>query len=645
MCYNCTVMKYTNLHGFKTIKPYIEYKLSLIKDKEPSYALLFELMHNDESNIMFERSKGMRIEKITYGEAKRKAEIYAANIKNRYPKLEQNSVIGIYLENSDTWMEIFWGILKAGFNPLLLNLRLSSVTLNKALKSVNCSIVIGENANLDVEVVSPEQLSKDLDLNLTNEFGDSIFVMSSGTTNNIKLCAYTAIEFFNIVKQAEYVIKSNPLVQKHYNGELKLLAFLPFYHIFGLVALYVWFGYFARTFVLLNDLSPQTIQITIRKHKVTHIFAVPLFWQKTYEAAIKTIKSRGEKTYNKFLKGMALADKYGDTPILGRFIKNAFKEVRENMFGDSVYFMITGGSHVDSRIISFFNNIGYHLTNGYGMSEIGISSFELSSKNKVVNSCSVGNPLPGVEYQINENGELLIKSCGSAHYILEGDKRIDVSGNWFNSHDLAEYKNGRYYLLGRSDDLVVSITGENLNPNIIEESLLVDDINGVCLIKDKDTGVPILLVSINRFMPKKKLDSITSKIKTLIQEYNLGNQIGKIDFVTSPFITGDEFKMNRKKIAEDYFKGTMLRYSFENDQEIEDEINKKVKEYFAETLNKEADEISLDKDFFLDEGGTSLDYFALIVKLQNDFGVSLIPNDENPLHTVRQISDYLRSNL
>ena len=89
----------------------------------------------------------------------------------------------------------------------------------------------------------------------------------------------------------------------------------------------------------------------------------------------------------------------------------------------------------------------------------------------------------------------------------------------------------------------------------------------------------------------------------------------------------------------------MLRYSFESDQEIEDEINKKVKEYFAETLNKEADEIGLDKDFFLDEGGTSLDYFALIVKLQNDFGISLIPNDENPLHTVRQISDYLRSNL
>lgn len=645
MCYNCTVMKYTNLHGFKTIKPYVEYKLSLLKDKTPSYSLLFELMHNDESNTMFERSKGVKIEKVTYGEAKRKAEIYAANIKNKYPKLKQNSVIGIYLDNSDTWMEIFWGILKAGFNPLLLNLRLSNITLNKALKSVNCSVVIGENVSLDAEVISPNELEKDLNINLSNDFGDAIFVMSSGTTNNIKLCAYTADEFFNIVKQAKYVIDGNPLAKKHYEGELKLLAFLPFYHIFGLVAVYTWFAYFARTFVLLNDLAPQTIQNTIRRHKVTHIFAVPLFWQKTYEAAIKTIKARGDKTYNKFLKGMRLMDKFGDTPILGSLLRNAFKEVRENMFGESVCFMITGGSHIDSRVISFFNNIGYHLTNGYGMSEVGISSFEMSLKKKVVKSCSVGNPLPGVEYQINENHELLIKSHSAAHYVIEGNNKVEVSGNWYNSHDLAEYRNGRYYLLGRNDDLVVSITGENLNPNIIEESLFVEDTNGVCLIKDESTGVPILLVSVNRFIPRKKLDNISTQIKTLIQENNLGNQIGKIDFVTSYFITGDEFKMNRKKIAEEYFKGTMLRYSFENDEEIEDEINKKVKDYFAIALNKKAEDIALDADFFLDEGGTSLDYFALIAKLQNDFGVSLISNEENPLHTVRQVSDYLRSHL
>ena len=32
----------------------------------------------------------------------------------------------------------------------------------------------------------------------------------------------------------------------------------------------------------LNDLSPSTIVNTIRRHKVTHVFAVPLFWEKVF---------------------------------------------------------------------------------------------------------------------------------------------------------------------------------------------------------------------------------------------------------------------------------------------------------------------------------------------------------------------------
>ena len=647
MCYNNPVMKYTNICGYRTLNQYVDYKLSLLKDKEPTYELLYELMFNDESNIMFERSRGVKIEKVTYGEAKKKVDLYAKNIKAKLHNLPKHAVVGIYLDNDETWIEIFWAILKAGFNPLLLNLRLSNEILNKVLKDTNCQVVIGkEDTKLNAEIVLPSDLVNENIEEQNYEFGEAIYVMSSGTTNNVKLCAYTAKEFFNIVKQARYVITNNPLAKKHYEGELKLLAFLPFYHIFGLVALYTWFSYFARTFVILNDLAPQTIQNTIRRHHVTHIFAVPLFWEKTYESAIKVIKSRGEKTYNKFLKGMNIADKIGDVPLLGKlFIKSAFKEVRQNLFGDSVYFMITGGSHIDKKVISFFNNIGYHLANGYGMSEIGITSFELSNKNKLLNSCSIGNPLPGVEYQTNEEHELLINSPCAASYVIEGEKKTDVANTWFNSHDLAEYKNGRYYLLGRSDDLVVSVTGENLNPNIVEELLFVEDTNGVCLIKDKETRVPVLLVSINKFLRKEKVDAISNKIKELINQNNLGNQIGKIDFVTEEFISGDEFKKNRKKIEDRYFSGDMLRYCFETSDELEDEINKTVKKYFAIALDKKAEDIALDADFFLDEGGTSLDYFALISKLQNDMGVNLVATDKNPLHTVRQVSDYLRSHL
>lgn len=638
-------MKYTNLQGYKTIKEYVDYKLSFLKDKELDFKDLYTLMFDNGANIMFESSRGVRIEKVTYLEAKQKADSYAYNIQKKLEGKHKGQAIGLYLENSDTWLEMFWAILKAGYCPLLLNLRLSNEILNNALKSLDAVMVIGENCHLDLPIYAPRDLSEKGEDIGDKDFANTIYVMSSGTSNSIKLCAYTGKEFFNIVKQAEYVINSNPIVKKHYNGELKLLTFLPFYHIFGLVAVYTWFAYFSRTFVKLNDLAPQTIQNTIKRHHVTHIFAVPLFWQKTYESVIKVVKGRGDKTYNKFLEGMKIASKIGDTPIIGKlFIKLAFKEIRENLFGDSPYFMITGGSHIDSRVITFFNNIGYHLANGYGMSEVGITSVELSNKHSLLNSCSIGKPLPGVEYQINENGELLIKSHSSANYVLENGQKTQVADTWFNSHDLASFENGVYHLLGRNDDLVVSITGENLNPNIIEEALYVDGVNDICLIKNQESQIPVLLVSVNRFSKKEKVEEISLKIKELISKNNLDSQIGKIDFVTTSFISENDFKKNRKRIAKEYFNGDMLRYSFENNEQ-EDELNIKVKEYFANALSKKSEEIPLDADFFLDEGGTSLDYFALIEMLQHDFGVDLVPSEENKLHTVREISDELRRKL
>ena len=60
--------------------------------------------------------------------------------------------------------------------------------------------------------------------------------------------------------------------------QLKQLAFLPFYHVFGLFAVYFWFTFFGRTLVFLRDYSADTILKTCRRHQVTHIFAVPMLW-------------------------------------------------------------------------------------------------------------------------------------------------------------------------------------------------------------------------------------------------------------------------------------------------------------------------------------------------------------------------------
>ena len=635
-------MKYTNLGEFKTIKKFIDDKLTRLSKIEYSFDALFPLMFENETNVFFEESTGYKIKKVTYKEAKENINLIAKNIRELVKNHSEAASIGIYLDNSHYWIEVFWGILKAGFKPLFMNMRLDNDSLENALKMTNAVLVISDTKSFSVKTVNVASLLKENSLELDNKFGTELFVMSSGTTNNIKICAYSAVEIINTIQKSEFIIGKSKLVQHHYDGELKLLAFLPFYHIFGFVANYLWFSFFSRTFVKLNDMNPTTIQNTILRHHVTHIFAVPLFWQKTYEAAIKEIKNKGEKTYNKFLKGIKLANK----PLIGPFIrKKAMKQVRDGLFGESISFMITGGSMINKDVLTFFNSIGYHLSNGYGMSEIGITSVELSNKLDILDSASIGIPLPGIEYKIDENNELSVKSNSLASYILCGDERIITKDKWFATHDLARYENGRYYLLGREDDLVVSITGENLNPNLIEEKLMVNNINSLCLINGRENKTPILLVSVNKYLKPELSKQVIEELKTKIKENNLDQQIGKIELIAEPFIKGDEFKVNRKRVEEDYFNGGLSIYSTKNvSNDEDDEISYRIKELFATALNKPVNEISSDSDFFLDEGGTSLDYFVIVGKIQDEFEVNIASGDNQP-HSVKDIVKCIKENL
>ncbi|MCR4911747.1 MAG: non-ribosomal peptide synthetase [Bacilli bacterium] len=635
-------MKYTNLGQFSSIKPYIEDKLSRLSNLDRSFDSLFNMMFENEPNILFEENTGFRIKRYTYGECKANVSIIAKNIKAKYPGAEYDSVIGLYLDNSHTWIETFWAILMCGFRPLLLNMRLSDDSLEYALDITNAAGIISKGKIFSCPTLLESDLYKENDQEVNTKFGEELFVMSSGTSENIKICAYSAEEIIKILLQSKEIILSSKRVQKFYDGELKLLAFLPFYHIFGFVANYLWFGFFARTFVKLNDLNPLTIQNTIRRHHVTHIFAVPLFWQKTYDAAIREIKNKGDKTYNKFLKGMKLASK----PLIGKLItKYAFKQVREQLFGESVNYMITGGSMIDKKVLTFFNSIGYHLSNGYGMSEIGITSVELSENHKTLNSASIGKPLPGLEYSINENGELLVKGDTLAKYIIENEEIHKRKDEPFLTHDLA-YKDGdRYYLQGRQDDLVVSITGENLNPNIIEEKLMIDNVISLCLINGRDNSLPILLVSISKYLSAEDANQLTKDLVIKITEHNLNSQIGKVVLVSEPFIGEDEFKINRKKLEEKYYSNALTLYVPKlNKDEFKDEISNKIRELFAKTMNRNINDIHMDTDFFLDIGGTSIDYAVMMAEIQETYNASL-SDSEKPLTTIQDISQYVKERL
>lgn len=637
------VVKIKDIGGFKRAGEYINYKLGMLESSDKSMSSLYKLMFSERENIMFEQSDGFRIKKTSYGEIFDCIEAICADLQRKI-NADRQSIVGIYMDNSPQWVVAFWAVLHCGFKPLLLNLRLSDAIIERVIVQNNVCAVISDGKIFSVNTIFFDNVEKSEALIEKCEFGREFFVMSSGTSS-VKLCAYSADELVQIIRDSSDLLKRNPIPKRHYNGNIKLLAFLPFYHIFGFVAVYLWFSFFARTFVCLRDYGPQTIVNTIKKHKVTHIFAVPMLWDKVYEQAISTIKSRGLK--DKFDKALQISNKLGNSLAGKVFASLAFKEVREKTFGESVRFLITGGSIIRPQVIGFFNGIGYHLANGYGMSEVGITSVELSNSRKKLNSCSIGKPLPSIEYKIDENGILEIRGKSLAKYICENGEKRYTNGDWFNTHDLCQKKGDCYYLNGREDDLIVSVSGENINPVAVEEVLLPKNANVVCLIAGKDSELPVLLTSVQKGLSREEAESVVKEIRKRMDENNLSAQIGKIYLTCDELITGNEFKLNRKRLKKDYLEGKISRIEFENDDVSgkRDELQEKIRGYFAIVLGKTEEQVGYETNFFLDEGGTSLDYFALIAKLQQDFRIDFPMSVDENLTTVAGMAEYIRERI
>ena len=326
-------------------------------------------------------------------------------------------------------------------------------------------------------------------------------------------------------------------------------------------------------------------------------------------------------------------------------IKNKkFKEIRDQLFGDSISFMITGGGHISEEVLTFFNSIGYRLANGYGLSEIGITSVELSDDPKVLNSGSIGHPLFGVMYKIKDD-DLIIKSIAQSRYVYEFGQVTKNDDKWYETRDIVKMIDGCYHIYGREDDLIISLTGENLNPDILEEKLVVENSSGVCLINSKNYDMPVLLVSINKFLSPEKANKVLEDVKNKINELNLTGQIGEVILVSEPLIREEEFKLNRKRVARDYYNGDLQLYSMEEVvEEEDDELSFNIKKLFAIALNKNVEEIHSKSDFFVDEGGTSLDYFVIVNKVNEEYGVNLSAS-EKPLSTVESIVNYIKSQL
>ena len=100
--------------------------------------------------------------------------------------------------------------------------------------------------------------------------------------------------------------------------------------------------------------------------------------------------------------------------------------------------------------------------------ENGISVIETYGSTETTGGCIYdGQPLEGVEIQINEGNLLRIKGAVLAHSYLNTTESLVDENGWYTTSDIAHFENEKIVIDGRNDDVFIS-GGENISLSSVE---------------------------------------------------------------------------------------------------------------------------------------------------------------------------------
>lgn len=632
------------------LKKMLDYNREGLKASDRHLKRIYYYTFSHPEKIMCEGHDGLRTYTYTYAQMDRKIRTAAAGLHAKLGASGQ--YIALEMENSVEWVVAFWAILMSGNKPYLVNLRYPQNLTEKILQTLQVRYTVCKGASaLSTEAIDIGTLEGEYPAISEDIFENEIAFSSSATSMNEVICFYTGAQLSEQILAYEDIFHWAPRIAKHYKGNLKQLAFLPFYHVFGLVAVFLWFTFFGRTLVFMRDYNPETILKTCRRHQVTHIFAVPMLWhtieKKVWASAREQNQEEKLRKMLKFTTGLQNV-----FPGFGAWVaKLLLKSVTEKLFGRTVMFCISGGSSLRPSAMELLNGLGYCLHNGYGMSEIGVPCVENRSTPKLRNRGSIGRPVSSVSFRLDDEGVLWVKSpylCASK--LVNGE--MQQTPEWFCTGDIMTCEDGYYYIHGRKGDVVIGENGENINPDTIENRFALDGAKQLCVLglAEKEGQILSLVVQVSPYITEEAVSAIKNQAYAINDTLPTATAVKKFYFTFDEISPPTAIKVSRTQLLSKIRQGEVKLTPFASLEltgtEGEDTpLLVKIKEVIAQELQCDVATINANSHIFYDLGATSLQYFAVISAISAQFGLTQYENGEIYCYTPKELCAYIERNI
>jgi long-chain acyl-CoA synthetase len=255
--------------------------------------------------------------------------------------------------------------------------------------------------------------------------------------------------------------------------------------------------------------SLRTVQEDLRELSPQVFFGVPRIWEK-FHASIQTkLREAGGWRLAMYQRAMRSVGRFAAAPrsqwSLGQRLVRAFWHLLIlrpllNFVGlRRCRVAISSGAPIAPDILHFFRVLGVPIREAYGLTEAsGATTMQTSDASAVG---TVGVPYPGVELQLADDGEILIRG----EVVFRGYYRnteataeaIDAEG-WLRTGDVARWEDGpggrELRIIDRKKDIMITAGGKNITPSEIENALRISPfIKEAIVIADRRRFVSALL--------------------------------------------------------------------------------------------------------------------------------------------------------
>ena len=172
-----------------------------------------------------------------------------------------------------------------------------------------------------------------------------------------------------------------------------------------------------------------------------------------------------------------------------------FSKVRSGMGGRAKEF-ISGGAPLGRELTEWYADIGIRILEGFGLTETSpVIAVNTPLAHKLG---TVGKPLPNVEVQIADDGELLVRgpSVFQGYWNRPDETRDAFTDGWFKTGDIGNIdSDGFLSITDRKKDLIKTSGGKFIAPQPIENSLKLNPLIGTAVVLGDRRKFPAVLIS------------------------------------------------------------------------------------------------------------------------------------------------------